>query len=56
MVFDSFGFYVYCVVIWFEDVYIILWLLFGDKDVIFVYCIEIVWELKVLVLVFWEGD
>ena len=53
---DSLGSYAHRAVTWLEDVYITLRPSFGDKDAIFAYRTEIVWESKVSSLVFREGD
>jgi len=53
---DSLGSYAHRAVTWLEDVYITLRPSFGDKDAIFAYRTEIVWEPKVSSLVFREGE
>src|SRR3954454_8413440 len=53
---DSLGSYSHRAVTWLEDVYITLRPSFGDKDAIFAYRTEIVWEPKVSSLVFREGE
>lgn len=53
---DSLGSYSHRAVTWIEDVYITLRPSFGDKDAIFAYRTEIVWEPKVSSLVFREGE
>lgn len=53
---DSLGSYSHRAVTWIEDVYITLRPSFGDKDAIFAYRTEIVWESKVSSLVFREGE
>jgi transcriptional regulator with XRE-family HTH domain len=53
---DSLGSYSHRAVSWLEDVYIALRPSFGDKDAIFAYRTEIVWEPKVSSLVFREGE
>ncbi len=53
---DSLGSYAHRAVTWLEDVYITLRPSFGDKDAIFAYRTEIVWEPKVSALVFREGE
>lgn len=53
---DSLGSYAHRAVTWLEDVYITLRPSFGDKDAIFAYRTEILWEPKVSSLVFREGD
>ena len=53
---DSLGSYSHRAVSWIEDVYITLRPSFGDKDAIFAYRTEIVWEPKVSSLVFREGE
>lgn len=53
---DSLGSYAHRAVTWLEDVYITLRPSFGDKDAIFAYRTEIVWEPKASALVFREGE
>ncbi|MBK3661390.1 helix-turn-helix transcriptional regulator [Bradyrhizobium diazoefficiens] len=53
---DSLGSYSHRAVTWLEDVYITLRPSFGDKDAIFAYRTEIVWEPQVSSLVFREGE
>lgn len=53
---DSLGSYAHRAVTWLEDVYITLRPSFGDKDAIFAYRTEIVWEPKISSLVFREGE
>ncbi|TYL88339.1 helix-turn-helix transcriptional regulator [Bradyrhizobium rifense] len=53
---DSLGSYSHRAVTWIEDLYITLRPSFGDKDAIFAYRTEIVWEPKVSSLVFREGE
>jgi len=53
---DGLGSYSHRAVTWLEDVYITLRPSFGDKDAIFAYRTEIVWEPKVSSLVFREGE
>ena len=53
---DSLGSYSHRAVTWIEGVYITLRPSFGDKDAIFAYRTEIVWEPKVSSLVFREGE
>lgn len=53
---DSLGSYSHRAVTWLEDVYITLRPSFGDKDAIFAYRTEIVWEPTVSSLVFREGE
>lgn len=53
---DGLGSYSHRAVTWIEDVYITLRPSFGDKDAIFAYRTEIVWEPKVSSLVFREGE
>ncbi|MET3160924.1 hypothetical protein ABIF34_007949 [Bradyrhizobium japonicum] len=53
---DSLGSYAHRAVTWLEDVYITLRPSFGDKDAIFAYRTEILWEPTVSSLVFREGD
>ena len=53
---DSLGSYSHRAVTWIEDVYITLRPSFGDRDAIFAYRTEIVWEPKVSSLVFREGE
>lgn len=53
---DGLGSYSHRAVTWIEDVYITLRPSFGDKDAIFAYRTEIVWEPKVSWLVFREGE
>jgi len=53
---DSLGSYSHRAVTWLEDVYITLRPSFGDKDALFAYRTEIVWEPKVSSLVFREGE
>jgi hypothetical protein len=53
---DSLGSYAHRAVTWLEGVYVTLRPSFGDKDAIFAYRTEIVWEPKVSSLVFREGD
>ncbi|TYL85331.1 helix-turn-helix domain-containing protein [Bradyrhizobium cytisi] len=53
---DSLGSYSHRAVTWIEDVYITLRPSFGDKDAIFAYRTEIVWEPRVSSLVFREGE
>ncbi len=53
---DSLGSYSHRAVTWLEDLYITLRPSFGDKDAIFAYRTEIVWEPKVSSLVFREGE
>jgi len=53
---DSLGSYSHRAVTWLEDTYITLRPSFGDKDAIFAYRTEIVWDPKVSSLVFHEGE
>ncbi|SFJ16659.1 helix-turn-helix transcriptional regulator [Bradyrhizobium sp. Gha] len=53
---DSLGSYSHRAVTWIEGVYITLRPSFGDKDAIFAYRTEIVWEPRVSSLVFREGE
>ena len=53
---DSLGAYSHRAVTWLEDTYITLRPSFGDKDAIFAYRTEIVWDPKVSSLVFHEGE
>lgn len=53
---DSLGSYSHRAVSWLEDVYIAMRPSFGDKDAIFAYRTEILWEPKVSSLVFREGE
>ncbi|MDE2378796.1 helix-turn-helix transcriptional regulator [Bradyrhizobium sp.] len=53
---DSLGSYSHRAVTWLEDVYVTLRPSFGDKEAIFAYRTEIVWEPKVSSLVFREGE
>ena len=53
---DSLGSYSHRAVTWLEDTYITLRPSFGDKDAIFAYRTEIVWDPEVSSLVFHEGE
>ncbi|MBR1092248.1 helix-turn-helix transcriptional regulator [Bradyrhizobium manausense] len=53
---DSLGSYSHRAVTWLEGAYITLRPSFGDRDAIFAYRTEIVWEPKVSSLVFREGE
>lgn len=53
---DSLGSYSHRAVTWLEGVYVTLRPSFGDKEAIFAYRTEIVWEPKVSSLVFREGE
>jgi len=53
---DSLGSYSHRAVTWLEDVYITLRPSFGDKDAIFAYSTEIVWDAAASSLVFHESE
>lgn len=53
---DSLGAYSHRAVTWLEDIYITLRPSFGDRNAIFAYRTEIVWDPKASSLVFHEGE